>query len=202
MVRQRVDVAQLVAEVLSLVRPSYIHAGIELDYVPPTKPLWLRGDRKGLRQLVTNLVLNAADAAVAGTHRTAQRVRRPYRQRRRGLAFGARHGSRSRPGGLRSAVRVADHDQTQQRRAWACSSLGKSPIGTTGGFTGAATAKRPVFASNFRWDRRMNDFRTSLRGAGCQPARSAQKPESGGRLATCPTALIFPPIFSSRVKIT
>jgi signal transduction histidine kinase len=68
-VRQRVDVAQLVAEVLSLVRPSYLHAGIELDYVPPAEPLLLHGDREGLRQLVTNLVLNAAEAAVAGTPR-------------------------------------------------------------------------------------------------------------------------------------
>jgi signal transduction histidine kinase len=63
---QRVDVGWLAAEVLSLVRPSYVHAGIELEFTPPPKPLLLRGDPEALRQLLTNLVLNAAEAAVTG----------------------------------------------------------------------------------------------------------------------------------------
>ena len=59
----------LVADVLSLVRPSYVHAGIELEYVPPPGPLVVQGDREALRQLVTNLLINAAEAAVAGPRR-------------------------------------------------------------------------------------------------------------------------------------
>ena len=47
-------------------RPSYVHAGIDLQFAPPPEPMFLCGDPEALRQLVTNLVLNAADAAVAG----------------------------------------------------------------------------------------------------------------------------------------
>jgi signal transduction histidine kinase len=65
-VRQRVNTTLLVAEVLSLVRPSYVHAGIDLQFATPPEPMFLCGDPEALRQLVTNLVLNAADAAVAG----------------------------------------------------------------------------------------------------------------------------------------
>jgi signal transduction histidine kinase len=64
-VRQRVDVASLVEEVLGLVRPSCVHAGIELQFTAPTEPLGLEGDPEALRQLVTNLVINAVEAAVA-----------------------------------------------------------------------------------------------------------------------------------------
>jgi len=84
-VRQRVDAASLVEEVLSLVRPSCVHAGIDLQFTAPgdcpnfrvsengTVPLgaaspermMLEGDPEALRQLVTNLVLNAVDAAAA-----------------------------------------------------------------------------------------------------------------------------------------
>ncbi len=65
-VRQRVNTTLLVREVLSLVRPSYVHAGIDLQFTPPPEPIFLGGDPEALRQLITNLVLNAADAAVAG----------------------------------------------------------------------------------------------------------------------------------------
>ena len=61
---QRVNAALLVEEVLRLVRPSCVHAGIELQFAPPGEPLFLRGDPEALRQLVTNLVLNASEAAV------------------------------------------------------------------------------------------------------------------------------------------
>ncbi len=60
---QRVNVALLVEEVLGLVRPSCVHAGIELRFNPPEEPLFIRGDPESLRQLVTNLVLNASEAA-------------------------------------------------------------------------------------------------------------------------------------------
>jgi signal transduction histidine kinase len=84
-VRQRVQVASLVEEVLSLVRPSCLHAGIDLQFIAPSgdcpnfrpsekrtvplvagEPLVIDGDPESLRQLVTNLVLNAVDAAVTG----------------------------------------------------------------------------------------------------------------------------------------
>ena len=65
-VRDRVNMTELVEEVLTLVRPSYFHAGIELVFTPPSEPLCIGGDPEGLRQLVTNLVLNAADAAISG----------------------------------------------------------------------------------------------------------------------------------------
>ncbi len=65
-VRQRVQVASLVEEVLGLVRPSCIHAGIDLQLAMPPEPIALEGDPEALRQLVTNLILNAVDAAVSG----------------------------------------------------------------------------------------------------------------------------------------
>jgi signal transduction histidine kinase len=84
-VRQRVSAASLVEEVLGLVRPACIHAGIDLQFTAPrdcpnfrlseneTVPLGavssaglvLEGDPESLRQLVTNLVINAVDAAAA-----------------------------------------------------------------------------------------------------------------------------------------
>jgi signal transduction histidine kinase len=65
-VRQRIAVAELVEEVLSLVRPSCLHAGINLQFSAPAEPIAIDGDPESLRQLVTNLVVNAVDAAVTG----------------------------------------------------------------------------------------------------------------------------------------
>ncbi len=65
-VRQRVAAAALVEEVLGLVRPSCVHAGIDLQFTPPAEPIELEGDPEALRQLLTNLILNAVDAAVTG----------------------------------------------------------------------------------------------------------------------------------------
>jgi signal transduction histidine kinase len=64
-VRRRVDAVSLVEEVLGLVRPSCLHAGIDLQLTAPSEPLHVDGDPEALRQLVTNLVLNAVDAAAA-----------------------------------------------------------------------------------------------------------------------------------------
>lgn len=63
---QQVNVALLVEDVLRLVRPSCVHSGIELQFTPPERPLFLEGDPESLRQLVTNLVLNASEAAGGG----------------------------------------------------------------------------------------------------------------------------------------
>jgi signal transduction histidine kinase len=65
-VRQRISLGSLIEEVLSLVRPSCVHAGIELQVTAPPEPVIIEGDPESLRQLVTNLVLNAVDAAVTG----------------------------------------------------------------------------------------------------------------------------------------
>ena len=43
-VRQRVAAAALVEEVLGLVRPSCVHAGIDLQFTPPAEPSCLQGD--------------------------------------------------------------------------------------------------------------------------------------------------------------
>ncbi len=64
-IREPVAVASLVEEVLSLIRPSCVHAGVDLQFTPPAEPLSIEGDAESLRQLVTNLVRNALEAAVA-----------------------------------------------------------------------------------------------------------------------------------------
>ena len=117
-VRQRVDTTLLVAEVLSLVRPSYVHAGIDLQFAPPPEPIFLCGDPEALRQLVTNLVLNAADAAVAGQSAPPHvrvEIGRSADARRLDPRAGLR--SRPRPGGPRPVVRFLRHHQAG--RFWA-----------------------------------------------------------------------------------
>jgi len=63
-IRQPVNIALLAEDVLSLLRPSYTHAGVELQFVSPSEPIILQGDEEALRQLATNLILNAAEAAM------------------------------------------------------------------------------------------------------------------------------------------
>lgn len=62
-VRETVALDALVDEVAALVRPACVHAGIELTIDRPAEPLRLYGDAEDLRQLLTNLLLNAVDAA-------------------------------------------------------------------------------------------------------------------------------------------
>lgn len=64
--RQKVDIVELLNDVIDLLRPSFLHAGIELQFQPPANPLLISGDPESLRQIVTNLIANALDAAVAG----------------------------------------------------------------------------------------------------------------------------------------
>jgi signal transduction histidine kinase len=59
---QNVCLATVVEDALSLVRPACIHAGIDLEFVPPARPLRVRGDPDALRQLTVNLTLNAVEA--------------------------------------------------------------------------------------------------------------------------------------------
>jgi signal transduction histidine kinase len=60
------DLAQVVEDVLPLVRPAADHLGVALHWAPPARPLIVRGDESGLAQLVVNLTLNAIEAASGG----------------------------------------------------------------------------------------------------------------------------------------
>ena len=112
----RVNVGPLVAEVLALVRPSYVHAGIELEFVPPPDRLFVEGDREALRQLVTNLVINAAEAAVAGPragHRASTWAPASTAARDRCACATAAPG-RTRPSA--TGCSIAGHDQARRCR--------------------------------------------------------------------------------------
>ena len=60
--REAVPLAALVDDVVTLVRPACLHAGIDLSVVKPEAPLSMLGDVEELRQLLLNLALNAVDA--------------------------------------------------------------------------------------------------------------------------------------------
>ncbi|MCR4413579.1 MAG: HAMP domain-containing histidine kinase, partial [Thermoguttaceae bacterium] len=55
--------ADLVADVLALVRPTAEHLGVRLESVATSEPLVFLADPAAARQLVSNLVLNACEAA-------------------------------------------------------------------------------------------------------------------------------------------
>ena len=59
---ENVCLATVVEDALSLVRPACVHAGIDLEFVPPARPFRVRGDPEALRQLTVNLALNAVEA--------------------------------------------------------------------------------------------------------------------------------------------
>jgi len=61
--RDRVSLQAVVEDVASLVRPGCNHAGVRLDCRGSGEPIWVRGDRHWLGQLLTNLALNAVEAA-------------------------------------------------------------------------------------------------------------------------------------------
>ncbi|HLA84001.1 MAG TPA: HAMP domain-containing sensor histidine kinase [Thermoguttaceae bacterium] len=58
-----VTLGTVVESVASLVRPGCDHAGIRLDCRAPEEPIVVRGDAHWLGQLLTNLVINAMEAA-------------------------------------------------------------------------------------------------------------------------------------------
>lgn len=59
----RVDLDDVVAEVIKLVQPACGHAKVALEVVPAAEPICVSGDRDALVQLLMNLVLNAFEAA-------------------------------------------------------------------------------------------------------------------------------------------
>jgi signal transduction histidine kinase len=61
--RDRVDLCDAIRQVLSLVRPSAVHAGIDLQWSAPGSPIYICGDGERLQQLIVNLLLNAVEAA-------------------------------------------------------------------------------------------------------------------------------------------
>ncbi|MEK6234470.1 MAG: HAMP domain-containing histidine kinase [Planctomycetales bacterium] len=60
---QAVELAELVEEVLPLIRPLSQHNQVALDFHDPGSPLQVRGDPDSLRQLIVNLIMNAVEAA-------------------------------------------------------------------------------------------------------------------------------------------
>jgi signal transduction histidine kinase len=69
---QAVKLAELVEEVLALLRPTYAHAGVDLRFPAPAEPFSLEGDPEALRQLITNLIFNAVEAAAANPERAPE----------------------------------------------------------------------------------------------------------------------------------
>jgi signal transduction histidine kinase len=63
MVKQDVNLGDLVEDLLPLVRPAAEHAGVTLDCRISTEHLSVRGDAEALSQVVLNLLLNAVEAA-------------------------------------------------------------------------------------------------------------------------------------------
>lgn len=62
---QRFDLREITADAVSLVAPTFKHRDIELRTIWPDEPVFHPSvDREQLRQLLVNLLLNAADAAV------------------------------------------------------------------------------------------------------------------------------------------
>jgi len=70
--RETVSLGALVDDVAALVRPTCLHAGIELVVSRPSEPLDVLGDPEELRQLAVNLVLNAVDATSGHEDRPAK----------------------------------------------------------------------------------------------------------------------------------
>ena len=61
--RRDVPLAELIDDVLSLVRPRGRHVGVELQWTPPATRIVILGDREELQELLVNLLLNGIDAA-------------------------------------------------------------------------------------------------------------------------------------------
>lgn len=61
--RARLPAAALIAEVLALVRPTSEHLGVPIEFRDPGEPIELVGDAAAVRELLTNLILNACEAS-------------------------------------------------------------------------------------------------------------------------------------------
>lgn len=61
------SIPEIVERSLAMVRPMAIHAGIELASVYPSSPITILGEPESLEQLVSNLLINAVEAAMTDT---------------------------------------------------------------------------------------------------------------------------------------
>jgi signal transduction histidine kinase len=76
--RERCSLTALVGEAVELLRPQCRHAGIELDWQPPSDDAVLNGDAGRLGQLILNVLGNAVEAAgPGGTVRVTLAARPP-----------------------------------------------------------------------------------------------------------------------------
>ena len=76
---QRLDLRDIVTDAVSLVEPTFKHRDIDLRTILPDEPaIHPAVDREHLRQLLVNLLLNAADASVDGTPGTDGQVARGW----------------------------------------------------------------------------------------------------------------------------
>jgi signal transduction histidine kinase len=74
MPKRPLKLAELLQNVVELVRPACAHAKIELQWQSCTEPLEVLGDPEALQQLVVNLVLNAVEAAASRQDEVAPQV--------------------------------------------------------------------------------------------------------------------------------
>jgi signal transduction histidine kinase len=59
---ENISLSNVVAGAVDIVRPTCVHAGVELVFQEPATPLWINGDSDALRQMILNLTLNAIEA--------------------------------------------------------------------------------------------------------------------------------------------
>ncbi|MCA9261708.1 MAG: HAMP domain-containing histidine kinase [Planctomycetales bacterium] len=64
----RINLVDVVENVLNLVRPAAAHVGVLLEEELPRAPVYIDGDLESLQQLVGNLVLNALEASSPTAH--------------------------------------------------------------------------------------------------------------------------------------
>ena len=116
---ENVCLSTVVEDALSLVRPACVHAGIDLEFVPPARAASGPRRPEALRQLTVNLVINAVEAAGRQSGRPAADYRRlgecAGRRTVRRTAR-ARHGPRPAAGGGRPPVRAVRQRQAGRHR--------------------------------------------------------------------------------------
>jgi signal transduction histidine kinase len=62
---QVIDLDETISEVFDFMQLLASARGVSLSYVPPVKPLYVRGDRVQLQQVILNLIVNGMDALAA-----------------------------------------------------------------------------------------------------------------------------------------